>query len=247
MAKRPTPGDCIHCGERFDELTWDHVFPRAWYPENTPEGLEKWKVPSCERCNAEYGALEQDLLLRMGMCLGPEDSEAAGIPQKALRTIKPEFAKAERDRLARQKARETVKAEIEWTDELNTEGLLPGFGPRPYFEYSQYAAVKISAESLRRMGVKLAKGLTYVLRGKTIPPDYEIEIIFPGGPDAAQVAPQFERAARTENRGPGLTVAHTWAHDDPVAALFKITVWGRLVLYAAVLPRETANEAERAV
>src|SRR6266540_4450561 len=82
MPKPPPPGPCVHCCRLVDELTWDHVFPKAWYPDDTPENLEKWKIPACRRCNVEYGELEQDLLLRLGMSIGPEEAKATGIAEK---------------------------------------------------------------------------------------------------------------------------------------------------------------------
>jgi len=45
MAKKFPQGRCIHCLEEFSSLTSDHVFPDSWYPETTPDNLEKWQMP----------------------------------------------------------------------------------------------------------------------------------------------------------------------------------------------------------
>ena len=94
MAKRPGPGVCVHCLKYFDEMTWDHVFPEAWYPSTTPENLAKWKIPSCRRCNKDYGELEEDLLLRLGMCVSPDAAGAAGIGDRVLRSVDPAAARS---------------------------------------------------------------------------------------------------------------------------------------------------------
>src|ERR1700730_5777846 len=101
MPKPPPPGPCVHCCRLFDELTWDHVFPKAWYPHDTPENLAKWKIPACLKCNREYGELEQDLLLRLGMSIGREEARASGIADKVIRSMDPSAAHDEKDRAAR--------------------------------------------------------------------------------------------------------------------------------------------------
>src|SRR3569833_975591 len=62
MPMPPQPGRCVHCLSYHESLTWDHVFPVAWYPDTTPEGTEKWKVPSCEECNRSHGETENILM-----------------------------------------------------------------------------------------------------------------------------------------------------------------------------------------
>ena len=53
------------------EITSDHVFPRSWYPDTTPANLEKWQMPSCRQCNADFGRMEEDLLLVLALCADP--------------------------------------------------------------------------------------------------------------------------------------------------------------------------------
>lgn len=86
MTRRPPPGKCVHCLAEPVLRTWDHVFPKSWYPTSTPANLEKWKIPACETCNREYGTLEHDLMLKIGLCLDPDTQESAGIVEKVLRS-----------------------------------------------------------------------------------------------------------------------------------------------------------------
>ena len=78
--------------------TDEHVFPRAWYPKSTPDNLEKWKVPSCRKCNNEYSLYEQDLLVRLGHGLFKENEKCSRIIEKARRSIDPSYAKDEKDK-----------------------------------------------------------------------------------------------------------------------------------------------------
>lgn len=48
MLKKFSNTRCVYCLKHFEELTSDHVLPRAWYPDNVPENIEKWQVPSCK-------------------------------------------------------------------------------------------------------------------------------------------------------------------------------------------------------
>jgi hypothetical protein len=88
MPKRPPAGRCVHCLQEFEELTWDHVFPQGWYPEGTPPNLEKWKIPSCLSCNQEHSKNEGELLVKLGMCIDPNNPQSSGIAEKALRATR---------------------------------------------------------------------------------------------------------------------------------------------------------------
>ena len=88
MAKKLGPGKCVHCLKDAEERNSDHVFPESWYPDSTPPNVEKWQIPSCIPCNTDYGKLEQDFLLKVGLCLDPFEPASASIVQKSLRSLK---------------------------------------------------------------------------------------------------------------------------------------------------------------
>ena len=60
MAKVFKPCKCVHCLRYCDSPTSDHVFPKSWYPDTTPQNMEKWQIPSCENCNTEYSKIENE-------------------------------------------------------------------------------------------------------------------------------------------------------------------------------------------
>jgi hypothetical protein len=74
-------GKCVHCLGYFNDLTWDHVLPVSWYPD-IPSDLEKWAAPSCVSCNKKLGRIEEELLIKLGLCLDPRDKHSLGIPEK---------------------------------------------------------------------------------------------------------------------------------------------------------------------
>src|SRR4029079_15657963 len=100
-------------------------FPVSWYPDSTPENLERWKFPACAPCNAEYGKLEQDLLLRAGLCLDPATLQASGIPERVLRSIAPEHAKNEHDRRVREARRRKILEETFLVGEAHRHAVIP--------------------------------------------------------------------------------------------------------------------------
>src|SRR5215831_12374580 len=76
MARRPkSDGRCIRRAV-LTAKTYDHVSPSCWYPDSTPSNVQRWTVPSCSRCNRELGAVEQELLLRLGLCVDPHKTAA---------------------------------------------------------------------------------------------------------------------------------------------------------------------------
>ena len=238
MGKPPKPGPCIHCLKHFDELTWDHVLPKSWYPDTTPENLEKWKIPSCKECNKRYGELEEYLLFRLGLCIGPEEAKAAGISEKALRSIKPEYAKNDRDKRIRQGKREKIVKELIHFKELPKEGVFPDFGPQPHLVYGRYLGVLVSCEKLEALGEKLVRGITYLTENQLISEEHRIQVNFIEDGKAPQVQQLFETHTKVYHRGPGFVVARASAADDPISAILKIQIWGRLNIYAGVYRKE---------
>jgi|SRR5581483_4271152 len=123
----PRPGKCVHCLKDNLQRTWDHVFPKAWYPDSTPPNLEKWQIPACLRCNQWYGKLEDDLLLRLGLCVNPRMAEAAGIAEKTLRALNPSLAKNAKDASHRHKRRLRFQAQLKPVADLPSKAVLPSF------------------------------------------------------------------------------------------------------------------------
>ncbi len=236
MSKKRPKGACVYCLKTDRQMTWDHVFPRSWYPDSTPLELAKWKVPCCAQCNSKYSAIEDDLLLRLGMCTDHNQPPALGINERALRSIRPEFAKNEREREIRQRKRDKIKSEIIWTDSLPGIGLLPTLTPIPGSPGHLRGTIGIPDKGLKRLGHKLVRGMTFVLESAYIDKRYRISVIIARPQDVLSYEQLVCAHGETISRGPGLIIRRAKANDDPLASLFMIDIWGTYRIYAAVVP-----------
>jgi len=152
MVKKFGSGKCVHCLQSYDILTSDHVFPRSWYPETTPNDLEKWQIPACKKCNEKYGKIENDLLLRFGLCLDRTREGAKGIPEKALRSINPKAGKNLKDSYHRQRIRQKTLREALVANEIPKTAILPGFGSHSSQDFADAIGVTVGVNELEALG-----------------------------------------------------------------------------------------------
>jgi len=233
--KKPLPGNCVHCLEYSDNLTWDHVFPQAWYPDTTPPNIEKWKIPSCTRCNREYGKLEEDLLWRFGLSIDPEDQKSLGISNKVLCSTRPIFAKNERDRKHRAAKLKNIVEQL-MLPNFPEKGVLPNFGPQPNLRYDQNVTIPINEESLAKLGQKIIRGITYLFNNSLIDNRYNINVYLIEDHKAREVVKTIETYGEIHDRGPGIVVKHAMSDEGGLSSLWFIEIWGKLRLYGVVFP-----------
>jgi len=152
MAKKFFNTRCVYCLKRFEKLTSDHVLPRAWYPDNTPENLEKWQVPACPACNREHGINEEELLLKLGLHFDPQRGNMKGIAKKVIRSMSPSRGKSKQDREKRRKQNIRTKKEIKKALNLvpSQSNILPGFGFNRKFSLQHQLPLLVSEEQLQK-------------------------------------------------------------------------------------------------
>src|SRR5262245_41128771 len=202
--KKPRVGQCIYCLREPVQVTKDHVFPWSWYPSTTPSNLDKWKVPACRECNNKFGAVENELLIRLGLCVDPKEVKSLGISETALRSIKPECAETPGEREIRLKKRQQIQREIKEMEGRGPGGIFPNFGPKDGPIQPDAMRVPISKVHLEIFGTKLTRGLTYAFEKKVIQASHAIRIYFPW--EDAVIADLFARVkagGTTSSRGPG--------------------------------------------
>jgi len=243
MAKKFPAGRCVHCLEEFESLTSDHVFPESWYPETTPENLEKWQMPACSECNGIHGRMENGLLLRFGLCIDPAEHKSLGIAQKALRSVDPTHAKKSKDQEHRLKRRHKVMRTLIPHHSIPEESIFPSFGRYEDFPPEDQPGVLISRTDLVMLGEKLVRGITYVVDRRFIEKDHKIEVFFLREDAAAPIVAQLQKHGTVYEREPGIKITRVVPHDLPTSALFSIEIWGRLRMYAAVQPLSVETEA----
>lgn len=236
MAKRPEPGKCVHCLKQFERLNWDHVFPKSWYPDTTPNNLYKWQIPSCIHCNNEYGLLEKDLMIRIGLCLDPNDSSCAGIVDKAMRSIDPNKGKNNKDKRARLKKRQQILGQMIQEGEIPESSIYPNFGLHADISDKQYA-VTINANSIKKLNEKIVRGIMYIDDGLFIEPPYEIESFTLTDESAQPIINTIEKFGSVHAREPGIIVKRATVQEDKLSSVFLIDIWGRFKMYSTIMAK----------
>ena len=159
MAKRPTAGKCVHCLKDPVERNWDHVFPKSWYPDSSPENQYKWQIPSCIPCNSALGRIEEDFLRRVALCLDPNAPASRSIVQTALRALRPSAGKSERDRNARAALRKRILNGTLEGAAIPQIGTYPGLGEKWGRRREDQLAVLVPEDSFRRLTEKIVRGI----------------------------------------------------------------------------------------
>jgi hypothetical protein len=242
MPPTPGPGPCVHCLNEFQTRTWDHVFPRSWFPETTPPNLEKWKIPACATCNGEYSRLEEDLLWRLGLSIDPAEQASLGITDKVLRSVKPEYADSPKDAEARRNKLAKIIRQLTLYDAPPPSGVLPNFGMIPGLEYPAIVAIPVPSDSLIRLGQKIIRGLTFMETGALITEDFAIRVYFLDDHKALGYAELVKSRGATQAVGPGVQVTHARSDEGGLSSLWYIEIWARLKMYAVVLPVDMIQE-----
>lgn len=219
----------------MQKVTRDHIFPTSWYPENTPLNLERWTVPSCSSCNAKLGTIEEDLKIRMGLCIDPSALPAMGIADDALRAINPRFARDERDRKSREKKREKIIQEL-MPIARNAQGILPNFGPHPGQEgRSTLVGIPIPASHIEVVGNKILRGLYYKFERRFVELPLKIDILVVHPEAASPFDNLLHKFGQFHHRGPGIELWRAKASDSETTFVAKIIIWGRFEVRGSIV------------
>ena len=232
LAKRPKSDRCVHCLAHTKALTWDHVFPEAWYPDATPRHLEKWKVPSCEQCNQEYGELENSFLSLVGLCLDPEIDASRGVVEKALRAANPSMAKSERDFEARRRKHRSIMSAVKVGRDIPDHATYPGMGEKWGRSIDEQVAIPVPVDYVTRLAEKFVRGFYYRIGGVLIEPPKQIEPQVLSENATAPFRSILDRFGKEYTRPPAFRIRH--AEDEAHDAIVEISLWGQFLMYATV-------------
>jgi hypothetical protein len=219
------------------DQTRDHVFPKSWYPTSTPPEVQRWTVPSCTGCNRELGKIEKELFVRLALCVDPRKAAAAGLSEKAVRSM---GVRAENLTARERKHREALKSKIlkEIKPYQASAAVLPGLGPHPGFPGHQQYQVEFAQSSIEAVAKKIVRGCEYILaQNRIVEPPYTEQICFAKESDIQGVLQIFKHFGPTY-LGPGFLVARAAAHDDPKSVMYKIDVWDSWTIYGVIVPEE---------
>jgi hypothetical protein len=229
-------------------VTKDHVFPDSWYPESTPETVQRWTVPSCLRCNRELGLIEKEVFVRLGLCVNPQKVAATGISKRVVRSFGIGAEGLDEDE---KRIRAALKAEVMRDAKPFSEKVLPhvlpGTGPHPEVPIEQQLQINIPGDKLHQVARKIVRGCEYWFsNGRIVEPPHEIEIFFAHEKDIPDVIRIFS-AFNSFHFGPGFRVRRGNAHDEPLSALYEVVIWDSVIFYASLLaPYEAPGKVEQA-
>jgi hypothetical protein len=227
-------GKCVHCLKENVELTDDHVFPKAWYPDTTAENLEKWKIPSCLECNHRLSKLEGDLIGRVALTLDIRNAASKGLAEKALRAIDPAAARNEGDAAARDARAKKLLGEMFKGEKIRGKNIIPGLGERWGRPVEQQLAIAIPDDSFPAITEKFVRGLAYREDDRFIEPPYEIKCYLAEDKNVKEIRELLDKCGKEYKREPGLVIRRAPVDGDPLTALYEITFWDQFKTYATV-------------
>jgi hypothetical protein len=233
-------GKCVHCLKGNLELTEDHMFPKAWYPDTTAENLEKWKIPSCLACNQRYGKIEQDLIGRVALSLDANNPASKGLAERALRAINPAAAKNEGDTAARDARAKKLLREMFKGEEIKGKNIVPGLGERWGRPIERQLAIAIPDDSFPAITEKIVRGLAYRVDNEFIAPPQEIECRLAAEEGLEEVKVLLIKHGKEFKREPGLAIRRAVLDGGD---LYEITFWDQFKTYATVSKPETLATA----
>lgn len=231
MAKRTRAAErkCVHCLRVCESLTSDHALPQSWYPDTTPQTVQRWTAPSCPRCNSELGRLEKDLFIRTVLCIDPRKEGVSGLGARALRSLGidargvSESEKAYRDRLGSKIRTELMPYE----DLAKGRGAIPGLGPH---ENSPWG-VPIPWAGLSILATKIARVCEHKLKHRFLEVPYGIRTsVSDDGIVPEFLAPFVE----VFDFGPGFRIARISPIEDRLNVRYWISIWGSIHLRAII-------------
>jgi len=195
--------------------------------------LYKWQIPSCIPYNSALGEIEDEFLVLVSLCLDPNDPASGSIVEKAKRAINPEMATSDADRRARASLAKRVASRIYKGTEIPQAGIYPTLNEKWGRSIENQIAVRIPAESFRRLTEKIVRGIFLLEDKKYIEPPYSIAFYALDDAGAQPVRELLAQAGATYAREPGITVQRAVTPDDGVSSVFEIEFWGQFKTYAS--------------
>lgn len=196
--------------------------------------LRNGRYQAASPCNSDYGKLEQDFLIKVGLCLDPYDPASASIVQKALRSVKPAAARNPRDAQHRLGKGKRILEQALQGEQIPDHGVFPGLGERWSDIQGDRTAILIPKQSFERITEKIVRGIYYIEDGIYIAPPYTIDFFALHEEGNALWKEALNRWGEVYAREPGISVRRAVAYEDGVSSLFEITFWKQFKTYASV-------------
>jgi hypothetical protein len=238
MQKPRGDGRCIHCRQPLVDETDDHVFPASWYPDSTPQSVQRWTAPSCSVCNGNSGKKEQALFIRLALCVDSRKIEALGISTKLARTFGIGEGIFPADRQKRTAFRDRMFSEAKPISKESQAHIIPGLGPHSGFPIESQREIGIPAQLLYDVAKKIVRGCEFWLSdGRIVDPPYQLDVYMVHPEGIPSIVRMFDSISAV-TLGPGFRVRRVAVKEDPLAAMYQVEIWGTWTLYFTILPPE---------
>lgn len=235
---------CIHClktlyfktDNKDEKATRDHVFPNSWYPDNTPNQVQRLNAPACIKCNSGLGAMEKEVFTKLACCVDHEKIEASGINKKLLRSlgIGVDENITSRDLSEREKRRKKLISEMTpYTPDIKA---FPGLGLHEGYLPEDHMTIPVP-EELKPVSEKILRGLEYCMGDRYIEFPYITEIYFPAAEkNVSSIYQLLAEYGVRESHGPGFKVERVESSDGSRLVIYRVTIWGTLVIWGSIMP-----------
>ena len=227
-------GLCAYCANASDDLTEDHVIPRAWSGNAEAAAAPKLKVPACRPCNNRFSKVERELGTGFGLTTWTDDELMGDLAASAARSVKPSAARNEKDRqgrlLAMRKLQHTQILPWSVVDE-HPDSVLMG----TVVDRSQQFAIKLSGEALHTMAEKIARGVWFSETGSPVKSGYAVSTQPVRGTCPPELHQLFEQHGTELRIGRSTVIRYAPMPDDPATAMFEIRLWARLTIFAFIV------------
>ena len=236
--KRKANGICIFCGTE-GEITDEHVFPEAWYPDDTPPDLWRWQAPACYKCNHDhYGMREAKVFPFLAMTAEPHHPGAKGIAERAFRAADQNAGKKPKDKKMRANLRELMAKRMEVVRSSDVPEGADYLGFR--HQQDELLSTFVHEHDLLPVIGKIARGIIYLDCGQRVDERFTVRLFR----ELSKVPPMFlgMTATVTYSCGPGIVVDLVKIKPYPPISFMQIRIWDTHVWYAAVIPKPEYEE-----
>jgi hypothetical protein len=242
---------CIYCLEYHEELTRDHIFPKSWYPDSTPEEIERWTVPACSKCNKKLGIAEEKIFNRLVICLDENELGASGLNERVIKWLsKPlqeEINKREEGRRVKF-LMDTIKDFSPDLYEKRDGRVLKGMTPKEGVRSRRM--IRIPNNELTKVTEKMVRGLEYKVRERLIDLDRKVDIITPkeNKEDDKLIKKWNKLIKKDEGRvdcGPGFAVRYRSNPIDDNWVIYHIKLMGHYDVWGFVYPKNKKTERNK--
>jgi hypothetical protein len=175
---------------------------------------------------------ERNALLPLALGLDPKDAASFGVPQRALRSISPQLAKAERDKLGRERLLKKVKATL--VRPMSSFGVLPGWRREDVGDGD--LALPIAEKDLKVVGEKVARIALWCMRSKQFVESTHTVSVHVVERDGVPHIETLVRGGDHLEVAIGARITVRTADDEPGTHLMLFELWNRLYLFCRVLP-----------